>query len=57
MLGRRFQRRADYKVGFDNNGKLLGVEIKMYEGEGYIPNDNNLFSYYGFADNGNFLKK
>lgn len=52
MLGYRYPHRADYNVGFDDNGTLLGIDLKIYEGQGYNPNDTSITEFTGFIDNG-----
>lgn len=38
-------------MGFDDAGKLLGVDIKMYEAQGYLPNEQAVEHYFNYADN------
>jgi len=53
--GRRYQHRFDYRVGFDNTGALVGIDIKVYENAGCLPNEfmGLLMAFY--IDNGNLL--
>ncbi|KAL4225427.1 hypothetical protein ACF0H5_016117 [Mactra antiquata] len=50
MCGRRFPHRFDYKVGFDDNGKLLGIDVHVYEGLGYLENENIVPFFSGNID-------
>ncbi|ELT96232.1 hypothetical protein CAPTEDRAFT_209743 [Capitella teleta] len=51
MIGRRFPWLADYEVGVDNDGRLIGVKITIYADAGCSPNDHSLFPAR-FSDNG-----
>lgn len=51
MIGKRFPWYAEYNVGFDDNGKLLGVHIDYYSDAGASPNDNSMGAMYDFCDN------
>ena len=56
MIGRRFPYRADYKVGYDDTGKLLAVQIHMYAGQGFLPNEIALAEAPKYIDNGEINK-
>lgn len=51
MVGKRFPWYAEYKVGFDQNGKLIGIIINYYSDAGVCPNDNAMGTIYDFSDN------
>ncbi|XP_045174786.2 xanthine dehydrogenase-like [Mercenaria mercenaria] len=51
MMGRRFPHKFVYRVGFDDNGKLLGIDMKIYEGQGYLPNEDSASFFFAFIDN------
>ncbi|KAL4225425.1 hypothetical protein ACF0H5_016115 [Mactra antiquata] len=50
MCGRRFSHRFDYKVGFADNGQLLGIDIHIYEGLGITANENVSGFFYNIID-------
>ena len=52
MQGGRFPHKGVYRVGHDNNGKLLGIDVTVYEDLGYLPNDSGALALLGFIDNG-----
>ena len=52
MLGRRYPHKINYRVGFDDNGKLLGIDVKMYQGLGCLPNEKAASFVAAFIDNG-----
>jgi xanthine dehydrogenase/oxidase len=51
MVGKRFPWHAEYNIGFDNDGKLLGIKIDYYSDAGCSPNDQAMPAMYDFSDN------
>ena len=51
MIGKRFPWYVKYKIGFDNDGLLLGVILDIYVDCGNSPNDNSLSVVPLFVDN------
>ena len=52
MLGRRYPHKINYRVGFDDTGKLLGLDVKVYEGLGCLIDESSVGIVPGFIDNG-----
>ena len=50
MVGKRFPWQADYQVGFDGSGRLLGIKMNWYLDPGAAPSDKS-HGAYKFADN------
>jgi xanthine dehydrogenase molybdopterin-binding subunit B len=55
MLGRRYPHKINYRVGFDDSGKLLGLDVKFYEGLGCLPDEKSAAMFPGCIDNGLFI--
>ncbi|XP_060599195.1 uncharacterized protein LOC132752826 [Ruditapes philippinarum] len=51
MLGRRYPHKINYRVGFDDSGKLLGLDVKFYEGLGCLPDEKSAAAFPGCIDN------
>jgi xanthine dehydrogenase/oxidase len=51
LVGKRFPWLAQYKVGFDKGGRLLGILINWYCNSGNSPSDNAMVVGYEFVDN------
>ncbi|ELT96233.1 hypothetical protein CAPTEDRAFT_161264 [Capitella teleta] len=51
MIGRRFPWLADYEVGVDKDGRLLGLKVTLYSDAGCSPNDHSMFPAL-YSDNG-----
>jgi xanthine dehydrogenase/oxidase len=51
MIGKRVPWTAEYTIGFDDYGKLLGQKITLYADCGNSPNDCDLSVASGFIDN------
>lgn len=51
LIGKRCPWYAEYEVGFDSSGKLLGIKINYYVDVGCSPNDNDIVAYFDFYDN------
>ncbi|XP_059138916.1 uncharacterized protein LOC131927201 [Physella acuta] len=54
MLGKREAYYAEYEVGFDNNGLLLGIIVTIYCDEGFADVDGNGGDLVGWIDNAYF---
>ena len=51
MVGKRPSWYVKYNVGFDDNGKLNGLDMDWYSDPGFSPNGSYLFFAFNFFDN------
>ncbi|CAF0756244.1 unnamed protein product [Brachionus calyciflorus] len=51
LIGKRFPWYAKYKIGFNNDGKLLAIKIDFYCDSGNAPTDHSMMATPAFADN------
>jgi xanthine dehydrogenase/oxidase len=51
LVGKRYPWYAEYEVGFDASGMLMGIKIDYYSDAGCNPNDNSMGAIFDFCDN------